>query len=62
MPMLKVRCVNCAKMMPTGLDLTSEEFKELTYSARQVQCRECGERQTWTMDDVDLSVFGKLPA
>lgn len=59
MPMLKVRCKVCAAMIPTGLELDEEQFKDLTYTDRSVECPVCESVQTWGMGDVDLSVFGK---
>ncbi len=48
-------------MIPTGLDLDYETFKEMTYTERTVECPVCDRMQTWNMDDVDLSIFKKTP-
>ena len=59
MPMLKVRCKVCNVMIPTGLDISHEEYKDLTYTDRTVECPVCDSMQTWGMNDVDVSVFKK---
>lgn len=59
MPMLKVRCKTCGAMIPTGLDLDQEGFKDLTYTDRSVECPICESMQTWGIKDVDVSVFKK---
>ncbi len=59
MPMLRVRCAACGAMIPTGLDLDYEAFKDLTYADRTIECRVCERVQTWNVNDVDVSVFKK---
>ena len=53
MPMLKIRCVKCAWMIPTGLDVDFETFDSLTYTERTAECSNCEAVQIWTLDDVD---------
>jgi endogenous inhibitor of DNA gyrase (YacG/DUF329 family) len=60
MPMLKVKCKSCGAMIPTGLDLDHEAFKDLTFTDRTVECPVCESMQAWGIDDVDVSVFKKL--
>jgi hypothetical protein len=59
MPMLKVRCKKCSKMIPTDLDVDLETFRNLTYTERTLECPFCEEMQVWSLDDVDRSVFKK---
>ena len=59
MPMLSVRCVKCNKLIPTGLKMDYEAFRELTYTERTTECPNCEHVQTWNLDDVDLSVFSR---
>ena len=61
MPMLSIRCVKCKKLIPTGLNIDYETYRDLTYTERTLECPTCEELQTWNLDDVDRSVFG-LPA
>ena len=61
MPMLKVRCKVCNVMIPTGLDLDREAFKDLTYTERSVECPICESVQTWGLKDVDTSIFKRTP-
>ncbi len=61
MPMLKVKCKVCGAMIPTGMDLSREQFLDLTYTDRSVECPVCEGLQSWGMQDVDMSVFGKPP-
>lgn len=58
MPMLSIRCARCKKMVPTGIDMTLEAFKAATFTTLTVECTNCENLQTWTLDDVDRSVFG----
>jgi endogenous inhibitor of DNA gyrase (YacG/DUF329 family) len=60
MPMLKVQCKVCGAMIPTGLELDHEAFKDLTFTDRSVECPICESMQAWGIDDVDVSVFKKL--
>ena len=59
MPMLNVRCGLCKKMIPTGLIMDYEAYRELTYTERTVSCPNCDHLQTWNLDDVDRSVFAR---
>jgi hypothetical protein len=59
MPMLRVRCATCRRLIPTGLDMDYETYKNLTYTERTLECPICEEIQTWNLDDVDRSVFAK---
>ena len=57
MPMLKVRCARCNAMIPTGVEMSWDTFRNATYVQRTVECPKCESLQTWTVDDVDRSVF-----
>ena len=59
MPMLSVRCESCGKMIPTGMDVDYETFRDLTFTERTVECPNCESIQVWNLDDVDLSVFSR---
>jgi DNA-directed RNA polymerase subunit RPC12/RpoP len=54
-----VHCTKCKKLIPTGLDVDLETFKNLTYTERTLECPYCEETQVWNLDDVDRSVFKK---
>jgi DNA-directed RNA polymerase subunit RPC12/RpoP len=56
--MLMVRCAQCRQLIPTGLDVSLETFRDLTYTERTAECPHCDHTQVWTLDDVDRSVFG----
>ena len=58
MPLLKVRCMKCGFLVPTGMVMTYEEFKSVTYMTHTIKCTQCGHERKWTVDDVDRSVFG----
>ena len=55
--MLRVRCVNCGKWIPTGMDVGRGQLIDLTYTERTTECTYCEALQTWNLDDVDMSVF-----
>ena len=57
MPILRVRCVNCGKWIPTGMDVSRGQLIDLTYTERTTECTYCEVLQTWNLDDVDMSVF-----
>ena len=57
MAMLSIRCETCKKMIPTGIDVDYEAFRDLTYTERTIECPNCEIIQVWNLDDVDLSVF-----
>ena len=59
MPVLRVRCVKCARMIPTDFDVDLETYKSLTDTERTLECPFCEETQVWNLDDVDRSVFKK---
>lgn len=61
MPMLKVRCGKCNAVIPTGTEMTYEAFRASTFQQRSVECPNCENIQTWTLDDVDRSVFAEKP-
>ncbi len=61
MPLLKIRCEQCKQWIPTGLDMDYESYKNLTYTERTVECPNCDYLQTWNLDDIDRSVFGRPP-
>ena len=58
MPLLRVRCARCKNLVPTGIEMTLEAFKSATFTTLTVECAHCEHVQTWTLDDVDRSVFG----
>lgn len=58
MPMLSVRCVRCKRLVPTGINVTYETFKDMTYTEHVLECPSCEKVQTWNLDDVDRSIFG----
>lgn len=55
--MLSVRCQQCSKPIPTGIDVNYEAFQDMTYTERTIECWNCEHLQIWNLDDVDLSVF-----
>jgi endogenous inhibitor of DNA gyrase (YacG/DUF329 family) len=59
MPVLRVRCTKCAKPVETGYDVDFDTFLALTETERTLECPYCEETQTWTLDDVDRSVFNE---
>ena len=59
MPLLSIRCAKCKKTIPTDLDMDYESFKSQTYFERTIECPACETIQTWNLDDVDRSVFGR---
>ena len=59
MPMLSVRCAQCKKLIPTGLVMDYEAYRNLTYTERTILCPNCDYLQTWNLDDVDRSVFAR---
>jgi ribosomal protein S26 len=59
MPVLRVRCIKCSRMIPTDFDVDLETYKNLTDTERTLECPFCEETQVWNLDDVDRSVFKK---
>ena len=59
MPLLRVHCTKCSRPVETGYDVDFDTFNALTETERSVECPYCGATQTWTLDDVDRSVFRK---
>ena len=59
MPLLRVRCTKCSRLISTGFDVDYDTFQALTDTERTVECPHCSLAQTWTLDDVDRSVFKK---
>ena len=57
MPMLSVRCSKCNAVIPTGVDMSYDTFRNATFVHRTVECPNCEHVQTWNLDDVDRSVF-----
>lgn len=57
MPMLKVRCAKCNAVISTGAEMSYEAFRNATFTHHTVECPSCEHVQTWTLDDVDRSVF-----
>jgi phage FluMu protein Com len=59
MPMLNVRCGKCNAVVPTGTEMSYEGFRAATFTHRTIECPNCENVQTWTLDDVDRSVFAE---
>ena len=59
MPLLSVRCVQCKTLILTDVDMDYETFKGSTYFERTIECPACEATQTWNLDDVDRSLFGR---
>ena len=59
--MLSIRCVKCKRLIPTGLNIDYETYRDLTYTERTLECPTCEELQTWNLDDVDRSVSLDFP-
>ena len=57
MPMLTVRCSKCKAVIPTGTEMTYDTYRNATFIQNTARCPKCRNLQTWTMDDVDKSVF-----
>lgn len=57
MPRLRVFCGKCNAAIDTGTDMSWEDFRNATFTQRVVECPNCESVQTWTLDDVDRSVF-----
>jgi RNase P subunit RPR2 len=57
MPMLSVRCAKCKTVIPTGVDMSYDTFRNATLTTHNIRCPSCGHQQRWTIDDVDRSVF-----
>lgn len=57
MPILKVRCARCNAVISTGVEMSYEAFRNATFTQHTVECPNCENLQTWTLDDVDRSVF-----
>jgi len=55
--MLSVRCGKCNAVIPTGMVMSYEAFRSATFQHQTVECPNCENIQTWTLDDVDRSVF-----
>jgi hypothetical protein len=41
--------------------MSYETFRAATFQQRTVECPNCENIQTWTLDDVDRSVFSDKP-
>jgi hypothetical protein len=59
MAMLRVRCQRCSDWIATGTRMDLETFRVSTNMTRVAQCPKCDNTQSWTLDDVDRSVFGE---
>ena len=57
MPMLRVACGRCNAWIPTGFEMSHDAFRAATFTTLTVECPNCENVQTWTLDDVDRSVF-----
>ena len=55
--MLSVRCAKCKAVIPTGVEMSYDAFRNATLTTHTVRCPSCGNHQRWTIDDVDRSVF-----
>ncbi len=59
MAILRVRCAKCNAVIPTGTEMSYEAFRNATFTQHTVECPNCESVQTWTLDDVDRSVFNE---
>ncbi len=57
MPILKIRCEKCGSVISTGMDISYETFRSATLTEHAIECPNCDHTQTWTVDEVDKSVF-----
>lgn len=57
MPVLRVRCQKCNKLVSTGMDMSYETYQSATLMEHVLECPNCEQTVTWTIDDVDRSVF-----
>lgn len=60
MALLKIRCEKCGAVISTGMDMSYEAFRAATLMEHVVECPACDHVQTWTVDDVDKSVFAQF--
>ena len=44
-------------MISTGLDMSYETLRSATLTEHVIECPNCDHTQTWTVDEVDKSVF-----
>ena len=59
MPLLRIKCMKCKQLILTDVNMDYETFKGSTYFERTIECPSCESIQTWNLDDVDRSIFGK---
>ena len=59
MPLLRIKCMKCKQLILTDVNMDYETFKGSTYFERTIECPTCESIQTWNLDDVDRSIFGK---
>lgn len=59
MPLLRIKCMKCKQLILTDVNMDYETFKGSTYFERTIECPSCESMQTWNLDDVDRSIFGK---
>lgn len=57
MPILKVHCRRCRKLVSTGMSMSYEVFDSATLMEHVMECPNCEQSVTWTVDDVDRSLF-----
>ena len=57
MPMLTIMCGKCNAVIHTGVEMSYEAFRSATFTTRTAECPNCESVRTWTLDDVDRSVF-----
>ena len=50
MPLLRVRCTKCSRLISTGFDVDYDTFQALTDTERTVECPHCQLTQLWTLD------------
>jgi phage FluMu protein Com len=55
--LLRIRCGKCNAQVSTGVDMSWDTFRAATLVQRTIECPKCANVQTWTVDDVDRSVF-----
>jgi DNA-directed RNA polymerase subunit RPC12/RpoP len=62
MAILKVKCSKCSAVVSTGVDMSYETFRSATLIKRTTECPKCGNKQVWTLDDVDKRASFEAPA
>ena len=57
MALLRVHCGKCNAAISTGVEMSYEAFRNATFTQHTIECPNCENLQTWTLDDVDRTVF-----